>query len=133
MAAWPTVAEVKQELGVKTDTRDGVITSAVGAAIEQVAVDVGYVSITVEEEDGVFTLEAAHPALPNEEEEDAAEVTPSYSLKHAALILAVQTVKAPDAPYGIAAVFDTGGLRVAAEHPTYQQMLLGERFAFGFG
>jgi hypothetical protein len=43
------------------------------------------------------------------------------------------SVKAPDAPYGIAAVFDTGGLRVAHEHPTYQRMLAGHRHSFSLG
>jgi hypothetical protein len=137
-AAWPTVAEVKQVLGISTDARDAVITAAVGAAVEQVAVDIGYVSVDVSEAAGVYTLEAVTPAAASEaaeadEEPTPEEVTPSWSLSQAALILSVQTLKAPEAPYGIAAVFDTGGLRVAAEHPTYQQMLLGERLAFGVG
>jgi hypothetical protein len=133
-AAWPTVAEVKQVLGISTDARDSVITAAVGAAIEQVAVDIGYLQVAVEEADGVFTLEAVTPAAYDEDEEaEAAEVNPSYSVSQAALILSVQAVKAPDAPYGVAAVFDTGGLQVAAEHPTYLQMLLGERLSLGFG
>lgn len=137
-ATWPTVAEVKQVLGVNTDARDAVITAAVGAAIEQVAVDIGYLQVAVDETDGVFTLEAVTPAAAIEaddegEEAEPAEVSPSYSVSQAALILSVQVVKAPDAPYGVAAVFDTGGLQVAAEHPTYLQMLLGERLSLGFG
>lgn len=139
MAAWPTVAEVKQALGVSSDARDAVITAAVGAAIEQVAADIGYIDIEVSEYQDAFVLDAAIPvhrayyAVNDEEDPEVLTITPSYSVSQAALILAVQTVKAPDAPYGVAAVFDTGGLRVAAEHPTYQQMLLGERLAFGVG
>jgi len=134
MAAWPTVAEVKQILGVNTDARDSVITAAVGAAIEQVAVDLGYLQVAVEETSGVFTLEAVTPAAYAEDEEATPEeVTPSYSISQAALILSVQVVKAPDQPYGVAAVFDTGGLQIASEHPTYTQMLLGERLSLGFG
>lgn len=132
MAAWPTVAEVKTVLGLSSDARDSVVTSALGAAIEHVAHDLGYVEVEVSEYQGGFILEAA---LPPEDDEDAdvVEVTPSYSISQAALILVTGVIKAPDAPYGVAAVFDTGGLRVAAEHPTYQQMLLGERQAFGVG
>ena len=87
---------------------------------------------------GAFTLSAVSPRRPTRgarpTRTDAggghAQLQP---VSQAALILAVQTLKAPEAPYGVAAVFDTGGLRVAAEHPTYQQMLLGERLAFGVG
>jgi hypothetical protein len=42
MADWPTVAEVKHALGVTTDAQDDLIAAALGAAIEQVAVDIGY-------------------------------------------------------------------------------------------
>ena len=55
------------------------------------------------------------------------------SLSQAALLLAVMVTKAPDAPYGIAAVFDTGGLKVAANHPTYLRLLTGSHHAFGVG
>ena len=130
MAAWPTVSVVKAALGVTTASKDAVIADAVGAAIEQVAVDCGYHTITV-------ATPADVPALTASIELDADDlpvvlpITPTYSMAQAALILAVMSVKAPDAPYGVAAVFDLGGLRVAAEHPTYQRMLRGHRLAFG--
>lgn len=132
MADWPDVAAVKQALGVTTSERDTVIAAALGAAIEQVAVDLGYVQIAVEwdsspDED----LPILTAAL--DEDDSPAVIVPSYSLNQAALILAVMAVKAPDAPYGVAAVFDTGGLTVASEHPTYQKMLGGQRQAFGVG
>lgn len=132
MADWPTVGEVKAALNVNTTARDAVIASAVGAAIEQVCHDLGYRGVTV-------TTPNAVPAATgwveeyddSDEDETPAAIVPSYSMENAALILAVMTVKAPDAPYGVAAVFDTGGLRVAAQHPTYRRLLTGNRVAFG--
>ena len=132
MADWPSVEAVKQALGVTVDNRDAVIASALGAAVEQVGVDLGYTSIAVEyvgsPPDDLPELTAALT-----EDDSPAIIVPSYSLSVAALILAVMAVKAPDAPYGVAAVFDLGALRVAADHPTYQKMLGGQRQAFGVG
>lgn len=131
MAEWPTVAEVKSALGVTTDSKDTLIAAAVGAAIEQVAVDIGYVDIAVTEEGspaGTFTLTAD---LDPDELPGATVIVPTYSLSQAALILATMAIKAPDAPYGIAAVFDLGAVRVAAQHPTYLRMLTGSRHSFG--
>ena len=132
MADWPTVAEVKAALGVTVSTRDTVIAAAVGAAIEQVCHDCGYRGVVV-------STPGAVPAAvgwveeydDSDEDETPAAIVPSYSMENAALILAVMTVKAPDAPFGVAAVFDTGGLRVAAQHPTYRRLLTGNRVAFG--
>lgn len=129
MAEWPTVAEVKSSLGVTAASKDAPVSAALGAAIEQVAVDIGYKQIDVDQEsapDGVFTLTATL-----DPDVDAAEVIPSYSVSQAALILAVMAMKAPDAPFGVAAVFDLGALRVAADHPTYLRMLKGSRYTFG--
>ena len=86
--------------------------------------DLGYTEVTVVIADpptaaGVF------------EDEASATITPNASTASAALILATMAVKAPDAPFGVAAVFDTGGLRVAAQHPTYLRMLVGNRRSFG--
>jgi hypothetical protein len=134
MADWPTVAEVKQSLGVNNESHDAMISAALGAAIEQVAVDVGYRSIVVEQEsepDGPFTLTASIYDTEDEVTLDPEEVIPTFSLQQAALILCVMAVKAPEAPYGIAAAFDLGAVRVASEHPTYQKMLTGHRQRFG--
>lgn len=132
MADWPTVEAIKQSLGVTTAERDSVIASALAAAIEQVAVDLGYTDIAVDlassPDDDVPELTAALST-----DDSPAVITPSNSLSQAALILAVMTVKAPDAPYGVAAVFDLGGLLVAADHPTYTKMLGGQRQTFGVG
>lgn len=129
MAEWPTVEAVKLSLGVDVDTRDEQIASALAAAIEQVGIDLGYTDVEVTEESpDAFVL--AGVLAPST---TAVEVVPNNSISTAALILAVMAVKAPDAPFGVAAVFDTGGLRVAAQHPTYLRMLTGNRQAFGIG
>lgn len=131
MAEWPTVASVKSALGVTTDSKDALIAAAVGAAIEQVAIDIGYSDVLVSEESspaGSFVLSGD---LDPDDESGPGEILPNYSLSNAALILAVMAVKAPDAPYGIAAVFDVGAVRVAAQHPTYLRMLVGSRRSFG--
>jgi hypothetical protein len=102
MAAWPTLEDVKARLGVTTSSADQTLQDALDAAVEQVTSDCGGVPIT----------------------------DPSASQSQAALVLAVMVTKAPDAPYGVAAVFDSGGLRVAANHPTYQRLLVGQRTAW---
>lgn len=124
MADWPTLDHLKLQLGVTTDERDDLISLGLAAAIEQVCLDLGYHSITV-------ALGDPPTALGEFEDEDADTIVPAHSVAHAALILATMAVKAPDAPFGVAAVFDTGGLRVAAQHPTYLRMLVGNRRSFG--
>ena len=131
MADWPTVADVKQSLGVTITSRDGLISAALGAAIEQVAVDIGYEQIEVSQDSeptGPFVLNAV---LDPDDESVPSEIVPTHSLSQAALILATMAVKAPDAPYGIAAAFDLGAVRVAADHPTYLRLLKGQRHTFG--
>lgn len=136
MADWPTVDQVKSSLGVTTASGDGLIRSALMAAIEQVAVDIGYTDIEVTEDSGteLFTLTGVLDPDPYDDESvPSIEVIPSNSLSNAALILAVMVCKAPEQPYGIAAVFDLGALRVATNHPTYQRLLTGSRRRFGVG
>lgn len=113
MADWPELDDLKLQLNVNTDVKDALLTTALAAAIDQVKIDC-----------------AGTPAAFDDASEGL-EVTDSLSA--AALLLAVTITKAPDAPYGIAAVFDTGGLRVAAEHPAYQRLLTGSHHAFGIG
>lgn len=125
MADWPTVEAVKLQLGVTTSERDDLISLAVASAIEQVCIDLGYTDVTVALGDP--------PSALGTFDDETDTITPASSVAHAALILAVMAVKAPDAPYGVAAVFDTGGLRVAAQHPTYLRMLVGQRRSFGIG
>ena len=102
MADWPDLEVLKQALGVTRDDKDALLTSALDAAIEQVQLDVG------------------------------GEVAdPSASLSQAALLLAVTVTKAPDAPFGVATTFDTGGIYVARHNPNYQRLLHGHRVRFG--
>ncbi len=133
---WPTVESVKQSLGTTVASRDGLIGSAIAAAIEQVATDLGYRDISVEEEsesgfEGSFVLMASVPNWETEEWEDVAEIDPNYSQSNAAGLLAVMVLKAPEMPYGVVAAFDLGAVRVAADHPTYQRLLTGSRQRFG--
>lgn len=108
--AWPTLEEVKLQLGVTASQKDDLIERGLNAAILQVKVDcIGSRAI-----------------------EDGEDITsPSDAQAQAALLLAVMTVKAPDAPYGVATVFDTGAFYVARQHPTYQRLLVGQRSSFG--
>jgi hypothetical protein len=102
MAAWPELAVLKQARGVTSSDKDALLTDALDAAIEQVQLDVGE---------------------PVDE--------PSVSLRQAALLLAVTVTKAPDAPFGVASTFDTGGIYVARNNPNYLKLLHGKRVRFG--
>lgn len=108
--AWPVLAELKLQLGVTSAVKDDLLERALAAAIEQVKVDcLGSRAIG--------------------EGEDITD--PSASQEQAAMLLAVMATKAPDAPYGVATVFDTGALYVARQHPGYQRLLVGQRSSFG--
>ena len=100
--AWPELTDLKAALGVNRDDKDDLLTAALEAAIEQVEIDVG-----------------------------EAVVEPSASLRQAALLLAVTVTKAPDAPFGVATTFDTGGIYVARNNPNYLRLLHGHRVRFG--
>ena len=108
--AWPTLEQVKLQLGITASVKDDLVQRGLDAAILQVKVDcIGSRAI--------------------EEGEDI--TSPSVAQEQAAMLLAVMSVKAPDAPYGVATVFDTGALYVARQHPTYQRRLVGQRQTFG--
>lgn len=130
MAAWPTLAELKLTLGVTSTNRDVTLTRALGAAIEQVGIDVGYRDVTVAT---LTTVPAASGWLVRDEDDDpdVVTITPNESLAQAALLLAVTAMKAPDAPFGVAAIFDTGGIYVARQNPNYLRLLKGRRLRFG--
>lgn len=90
--------------------KDDLLTLALGAAIDQVKVDcLGSRAIAAGEDITV----------------------PSNSQASAAALLAVMIAKAPEQPYGVATVFDTGALYIARQHPTYQRLLVGQRSSFG--
>lgn len=108
--AWPTLAELKLQLGVTSSVKDDLLDRALAAAVEQVKVD----------------------CLGSRAIADGEDITsPSASQEQAAMLLAVMATKAPDAPYGVATVFDTGALYVARQHPGYQRLLVGQRSSFG--
>ena len=114
MADWPTLDDLKAELGTTTTAKDDTLDRALLAAIGQVKVDVG-----------------RWREVPSEDEPPVPADEPDDSLSAAALVLAVMIAKAPQAPYGIVAAFDTGAVRVASTHPTYRRLLKGHRRAFG--
>jgi len=103
VAEWPDVARLKRALGLTSDeaNQEADLQAALDAATEQVQLDTG-----------------------------TATPTPSASLSQAALVLAVMVMKAPDAPYGIAGVFDQSAVKIAADHPTYQRLIAGQRSRF---
>ena len=111
--AWPTADDVKRRLGITSSdasvTAD--VTLALNAAIQQVKIDVRG------EDDSLDT--------------DLDLDDPDASLRAAALLLTVACYKAPDAPHGVAAIFDMGGIYVARQNPHYERLLTGHRQTFG--
>lgn len=109
---WPEVSALKRRLGIRNDDSgvDLDASNALDAAIEQVILDTGW---NVDEDSGTVEVTA--------------------SLYEAALLLAVATYKAPEAPHGVAAIFDMGGIYVARQNPHYQRLLVGQRVRFPIG
>lgn len=106
MAEWPSLEELKAQLGITVALpleREAILQRALSAAIDQVVLDTD-----------ILYLDA-----------------PTDSLAAAALLLAVRVTKAPDAPFGVAAVFDSGGLYKAVSDPDYRRLLKGARSSFG--
>jgi hypothetical protein len=118
--AWPTLEELKSELGITQTTlppeREVILTRSLDAAIEQVLID---------------CFGAAGPIAPSPPIEPPIPYAPTDSQAAAALLLAVKISKAPSAPFGVAAVFDAGGLYVATRDPQYRRLLKGQRQVFG--
>lgn len=109
MADWPDLASLKRALGIDPSEgehpRDDDLQLALDAAIEQVEIDLGVEPGSID--------------------------SPTASVAQAAKLLAVTVMKAPDAPFGVAAVFDSGGLYVARANPNYLRLLKGQRQRFG--
>jgi hypothetical protein len=108
VADWPTKEQVKTRLGITSAAFDADVQLALDAAVEQVLLDVG-----------------------RDPDVDSGEVAVTASLHEAALLLAVACWKAPDAPHGVAAIFDTGGIYVARSNPHYERLIFGARETFG--
>lgn len=121
MAEWPTVDQVKRRVGISRSDADvdADVELALGAAIDTVREDCrGWL-------DGTFPpADAEDPPVARE---------PDAKLASAALLLAVGTYKAPDAPLGVAGVFDVTAIRVSRQHPNYLELLRGRRTNFGIG
>jgi hypothetical protein len=131
MADWPDLAILKQALGGSIpSTKDALLQQALGAAIEGVVTDCGgdpvSVSFSESEPVGEPTVALVDPSA-----EEPVEIEVNHSLASAALLLAVSVMKAPDAPFGVASTFDTGGIYVARRNPNYTRLLKGNRLRFG--
>ena len=113
MADWPTEDKIRSVLGMGAASDPDLVTDARAAAIEQVKIDVAGTAAAFDDED------AEPPFLTTD------------SLASAALLLAVRILKSPEAPFGIAAIFDGGGLYVAKQDVNYQRLLKGHRRSFG--
>lgn len=119
MAVWPTLADVKEALGITGASSDVALSRALAAAIESVNTDRG---VLVEEPElGVG------PVIDLGAEPD------SEMRAQAALLLAVRGSKLVDAPFGVAAVFDAGALYVSRSQPDYQRLMKGGRVSWGVG
>lgn len=109
---WPTVEQLKRRLGITSSSSglDEDVGLALDAAIEQVILDTGF-----------------------DPDVDSGELEVTASLAQAALLLAVSCYKAPDAPHGVAGIFDMGGIYVARQNPHYERLLVGQRVRFPIG
>ncbi len=114
---WPTAADVKRRLGINAPSADidSDVESALRAAIEMVEAD-----CSTDNGDGSRTPLYDPEVIPDR-------------LAQAAVLLTASTYKAPDAPYGVAGIFDVAAIYVAREHPTYANLLKGYRGDFGIG
>lgn len=129
MADWPDLDLLKQAAGADRSDKDDLLQQALGAAIECVVIDCGGAPVTVAFSSGepTVTLVDASP----DDESVPVEIDVDASLAAAALLLAVSIYKAPDAPFGVASTFDTGGIYVARHNPNYTRLLKGHRVRFG--
>jgi hypothetical protein len=129
MADWPTLTLLKQTLGVDRDDKDTLLEQALGAAIEGVVNDCGGDPVEVSFSGGspTVSLVDASPA----EDYVPVEIDVTSKLAQAALHRAVTVYKGPEAPFGVAGIFDTGGIYVSRRDPTYMWLIKGHRERFG--
>lgn len=129
MADWPDLAMLKQALGANTSAKDDLLQQALGAAIEGVVTDCGGAPVVVTFSAGAPSVELVDPSP--DDESVPLEVRVTDKLASAVLLLAVSVMKAPDAPFGVASTFDSGGIYVARHNPNYIRLLKGNRLRFG--
>ena len=126
MADWPDLALLKQALGIDLDDKDALLEDALAAAIEGVVADCGGSPVEVEFGSGGEPM----VSLTDPSAEEPIEITVTAKLARAALHRAGTVYKGPDAPFGVASVFDTGGIYVARWDPIYQSLIKGGRQRF---
>ena len=126
MADWPDLATVKQVLGADRSDKDNLIEAALASAIEGVVADCGGSPVEVEFGSGGEPM----VSLTDPSAEEPIEITVTAKLARAALHRAGTVYKGPDAPFGVASVFDTGGIYVARWDPIYQSLIKGGRQRF---
>ena len=126
MADWPDLALLKQALGIDRDDKDALLEHALATAIEGVVADCGGSPVEVEFGSGGEPM----VSLTDPSAEEPIEITVTAKLARAALHRAGTVYKGPDAPFGVASVFDTGGIYVARWDPIYQSLIKGGRQRF---
>lgn len=131
MADWPDLVLLKQALGVDRDDKDDLLEQALAAAIQGVVTDCGGdpVDVTFGSPPDPPSVDLRYPSPADGH--TPVEIDLDDSLAAAALLLAVSVMKAPDAPFGVASTFDTGGIYVARFNPNYTRLIKGHRARFG--
>ena len=129
MADWPDLDTLKQVLGVDRFDKDNLLEDALASAIEGVVADCGGSPVEVEfgsAGEPMVTLVNPSP----DDDLEPIEITVTSKLARAALHRAVTVYKGPDAPFGVAGIFDSGGIYVSRYDPIYQWLLKGNRQKF---
>ena len=129
MADWPDLAMLKQVLGTDRSDKDDLLQQALGASIEVVVAKCGGDPVAVSFANGEPVVTLVDPSP--DDERVPVEITVNHRLAQATVQLATRAFKGPDAPFGVASTFDTGGIYVARYDPILEQMLFGNRQRFG--
>lgn len=126
MADWPDLPLLKVALAIDNDAKDALLEGALAAAIEGVVADCGGSPVAVTfgsgGEPSVDLIDPSGDAV--------IEITVTDRLARAALHRASTVYKGPDAPFGVASVFDTGGLYVSRKDPIYLSLIRGGKRRF---
>jgi hypothetical protein len=131
MADWPDLAMLKQVLGVDRSDKDDLLQQALAASIEVVVAKCGGDPVEVtfgSPPDGVPSVTLVDPSP--DDDRVPIEITVNHRIAQATVQLATRAFKGPDAPFGVASTFDTGGIYVARYDPIFDQMLFGNRQRF---
>jgi hypothetical protein len=130
MADWPDLAMLKQVLGVDRSDKDDLLQQALAAAIEVVVAKCGGdpVEVTFGSPPGEPSVSLVDPSP--DDDRVPIEITVNHRIAQATVQLATRAFKGPDAPFGVASTFDTGGIYVARYDPIFDQMLFGNRQRF---